>query len=323
MFDAITDVPGIKVGHYTDIDAARGCTVVICERGAMPGVDVRGSSPGTRETDLMRPMAQVDKVHAILLTGGSAFGLDAASGVMNYLEETNIGYETSIGKIPLVPAAVLFDLTIGDTKIRPGAAQGYQACKVATNRKVDEGSVGAGTGAMVGHLFGPERATKSGLGTASIVIFGDVIVAAIVAVNAFGDVINTENGQVLAGVRTEDGKSFVSTMDCLKKGCSFNVKNGQNTTIAVVATNARLDKEQTNKMAQIAHDGMARAINPCHTMLDGDTIFALATGEKDGDITAITALAADVMERAIMKAVIIATGLCGVPARRDIIGLEK
>lgn len=320
MYDALIDVTGIKVGHYTNLDAARGCTVVICEQGAVPGVDVRGSSPGTRETDLMRPMSQVDKVHAILLTGGSAFGLAAASGVMSYLEERNIGFETSIGKIPIVPAAVLFDLTIGDVKVRPGAEEGYEACKNASGTKVEEGSVGAGTGAMVGHLFGPARATKSGLGTASETISGEVVVAAIVAVNAFGDVIDTKNGQVIAGVRLEDGKGFGSTMEFLKKGHGYTVKPGNHTTIGVVATNARLTKEQANKMAQTAHDGMARAINPCHTMLDGDTIFALSTGDKQGDITTIGAVAANVMERAIIKAVNSATSLCNIPARKDIIG---
>jgi L-aminopeptidase/D-esterase-like protein len=322
MYDALTDVQGIKVGHYTDLTAARGCTVVICEQGAVPGVDVRGSSPGTRETDLMRPMSQVDKVHAVLLTGGSAFGLTAASGVMNYLEEHNIGYETSIGRIPIVPAAVLFDLTLGDAGIRPGIAEGYEACKNATDANVTEGCVGAGTGAMVGHLFGPARATKSGLGTASELIFGDVVVAAIVAVNAFGDVIDNKTGQVLAGVRTEDGKGFDNTMDYLKKGHGYAVKPGNHTTIGIVATNAVLNKEQVNKMAQIAHDGMARAINPCHTMLDGDTIFALSIGDKQGDVTTISAVAADVMERAIIKAVNSATSLCDVPAGRDIIGIK-
>ena len=320
MYDSITDVRGIKVGHYTNLNAARGCTVVICEEGAVPGVDVRGSSPGTRETDLMRPMNQVDKVHAILLTGGSAFGLAAACGVVNYLEEHNIGYQTSIGKIPIVPAAVLFDLTIGDPKVRPGVAEGYEACKNASCEKVEEGCVGAGTGAMVGHLFGPSRATKSGLGTASEVISGDIVVAAIVAVNAFGDVIDTKNRQVLAGVRKKDGKSFGNTIDYLKEGYGNNVNPANHTTIGVVATNAILTKEQTNKMAQTAHDGMARAINPCHSMLDGDTIFALSLGDKQGNIVTIDAVAANVMERAIIKAVNSATSLYNIPARHDIVG---
>jgi L-aminopeptidase/D-esterase-like protein len=320
MYDALNDIKGIKVGHYTDLSAARGCTVVICEQGAVPGVDVRGSSPGTRETDLMRPINQVEKVHAILLTGGSAFGLDAASGVMNYLEEHGIGYDTSIGKIPIVPAAVLFDLTIGDPKIRPGYSEGYEACKNASETELSMGCVGAGTGAMVGHLFGPERATKSGLGTASEMISGGVIVAAMVAVNAFGDVIDTKNDQVLAGVRKEDGSGFGRTIDYLKSGYEYGVKPENHTTIGVVATNAKLTKEQVNKMAQTAHDGMARAINPCHTMLDGDTIFALSIGDRSGDINTIGAVAAEVMERAIVKAVKEATGLCNIPARRDIMG---
>lgn len=320
MYDSITDVRGIKVGHYTNLNAARGCTVVICEKGAVPGVDVRGSSPGTRETDLMRPMNQVDEVHAILLTGGSAFGLAAACGVVNYLEEHNIGYKTSIGKIPIVPAAVLFDLTIGDPKVRPGVQEGYKACENASSKKVEEGCVGAGTGSMVGHLFGPSRATKSGLGTASEAISGDIVVAAIVAVNAFGDVIDTKNGQVLAGVRRDDGKAFGNTIEYLKQGYGDDVNPGNHTTIGVVATNAILTKEQANKMAQTAHDGMARAINPCHTMLDGDTIFALSIGNKRGNIATIEAVAANVMERAIIKAVNTATSLCDIPARLDIVG---
>jgi L-aminopeptidase/D-esterase-like protein len=320
MNDSIIDVKGIKVGHYTNLSAARGCTVVICEEGAVPGVDVRGSSPGTRETDLMRPMSQVDKVHAILLTGGSAFGLAAACGVVDYLEEHNIGYQTSIGKIPIVPAAVLFDLTIGDPAVRPGVPEGYKACKSASDNNVEEGCVGAGTGAMVGHLFGPSRATKSGLGTASETIFGDIVVAAIVAVNAFGDVIDTGSGQVLAGVRTEDGKKFGNTIDYLKEGYGDSVNPTNHTTIGVVATNALLTKEQTNKMAQAAHDGMARAINPCHTMLDGDTIFALSIGNKQGNLATIDAVAANVMQRAIIKAVNSATSLYNIPARRDITG---
>jgi L-aminopeptidase/D-esterase-like protein len=319
MYDAITDVYGIKVGHYTDLNAARGCTVIICEQGAVPGVDVRGSSPGTRETDLMRPMSQVDKVFAVLLTGGSAFGLDAATGVMKYLEEHDIGFETSVGKIPIVPAAVLFDLTIGDVRVRPGEKEGYAACSNATDGYVEEGSVGAGTGAMVGHLFGPARATKSGLGTASEMISGNIVIAAIVAVNAFGDVIDNKTGKVIAGVTLEDGKGFGSTMDCLKRGYSYMPNHGNHTTIGVVATNAKLNKEQTNKMAQIAHDGMARAINPCHTMLDGDTIFALSTGDGEADINTVSAVAADVMERAIIKAVNSATSLCNIRAARDII----
>jgi L-aminopeptidase/D-esterase-like protein len=323
MYGSITDVPGVKVGHYTDISSARGCTVIICEQGAVPGVDVRGSSPGTRETDLMRPMSQVEKVHAILLSGGSAFGLDAASGVMGYLEEHKIGYDTSAGKIPIVPAAVLFDLTIGNPKVRPGYTEGYQSCENASASEISEGCVGAGTGALVGHLFGPGRATKSGLGTASISITGDVVVAAIAAVNAFGDVIDSRNGQVLAGVRTEDGRSFGSTADYLKAGHRYIVDTGTNTTLGVVATNAVLTREQSNKIAQMAHDGIARAVNPCHTMLDGDIVFALSVGNEDCDINAIGTMAAEVMEKAIVRAVSRATRLCGIPASNDIIGYSN
>lgn len=317
MYDAITDVSGIKVGHFTDTAAATGCTVVLCEQGAVPGVDVRGSAPGTRETDLMRPMNQVEKVHAVLLSGGSAFGLDAASGVMKYLEERGIGYVTVGGKVPIVPAAVLFDLAIGNPRIRPGADEGYHACKSASAGEVMQGCVGAGTGAMVGQLFGSAHATKSGIGSASEVIAGNITIAALIVVNAFGDVIDTETGTVLAGIRQVERKGFERTVDYLRgKSCELS-NPGQHTTIGVVATDARLTKEGSNKLAQMAHDGLARAINPCHTMLDGDTLFALSSGDKQADLTAIGAVAAEVVTRAIKKAVMQATSLCGIPARQD------
>lgn len=317
MFDAITDIPGIKVGHYTDLLAATGCTVILCEQGAVAGVDVRGSAPGTRETDLLRPMNVVERVHAIVLSGGSAFGLDAASGVMKYLEEKNAGYTTAAGRIPIVPAAVLFDLSIGSPEVRPGAEQGYEACKNATAGEVQQGCVGAGTGAMVGHLFGNARATKSGLGSSSEIMAGDIIVAALIAVNAFGDVIDAQNGQVLAGIRRVGKKGFESTINYLKEGVKYITDSGQHTTIGVIATNALLTKEQANKLAQMAQDGLARAINPCHTMLDGDTVFSLSLGEKRGDVTAIGAIAAEVVARAIKKAIMQAVGLAGIPARAD------
>jgi L-aminopeptidase/D-esterase-like protein len=319
MYDAITDVTGLKVGHYTDLESATGCTVVLCQQGAVAGVDVRGSAPGTRETDLLRPMNQVEKVHAILLSGGSAFGLDAASGVMRYLEEKGIGFATPGGIVPIVPAAVLFDLAIGNPRVRPGAPEGYQACHNATSGEVPEGCVGAGTGAMVGQLFGTSRATKSGLGTASEKIAGDVIVAVIVAVNALGDVFDSATGQIIAGVRKLDGKGFGNTVEYLKQGQSCQGGVGNHTTIGIVATNVSLTKEQANKLAQMAHDGIARAINPCHTMLDGDTIFALSLGNKEGDLTTIGAIAAEVTQRAIIKAVTRATSLASVPASKDIL----
>ncbi|MCJ7654048.1 MAG: P1 family peptidase [Dehalococcoidia bacterium] len=319
MYNAITDVPGIKVGHYTDKKAVTGCTVILCETGAVAGVDVRGSAPGTRETDLLRPMNLVEKVHAILLSGGSAFGLDAAGGVMRYLEERDIGYETLAAKVPIVPAAILFDLDIGSPKIRPGAEEGYKACLAATEKKVAEGCVGAGTGATVGKILGIERATKSGLGPASCKIGNDLIVAALVVVNAIGDVIDPKTGGALAGPRGQDNKCFLNTVELLTGGTYSYKLNSlpTNTTLGVVATNASLNKEQVNKLAQMAQDGLARAINPSHTMYDGDTIFALSLGDKIGDITILGAAAAEMVANAIIRAIQHAETLAEIPAIKD------
>jgi len=320
MYNAITDVPGLKVGNCTDLDAATGCTVVLCEDGAVAGVDTRGSAPGTRETDLMRPVRLVQKVHAVVLSGGSAFGLDAACGVMRYLEERGIGFDTGVAKVPIVAEAVLFDLAIGSATVRPDAAAGYAACQAAKSGPVEEGCVGAGTGATVGKLFGPACATKCGLGTASVQIGGGVIVAALVAVNAFGDVVDPETGAILAGTRDPQTGQFVDTVRRLHGDLSgfagaFALSN---TTIGVVATNARLTKEGANKVAQMAHDGFAMAIRPVHTMWDGDTIFALATGEKEADVSVVGAVGAQVMARAIVRAAQKATSLAGVPAAVDL-----
>jgi len=320
MYNAITDVTGIKVGHYTDREAATGCTVVLCETGAVAGVDVRGSAPGTRETDLLRPMNLVEKVQAILLSGGSAFGLDAASGVMRYLEERGFGHETMVSKVPIVPAAVLFDLNTGSSKIRPGAEEGYKACKVATEKEVAEGCVGAGTGATVGKILGIERAIKSGVGTASCSIGNDLIVAALVVVNAIGDIVDQKTGKILAGPRNEQNIGFISTVELLTGGEFTYQRNllASNTTLGVVATNASLNKEQVNKLAQMAQDGLARAINPCHTMFDGDTIFALSLGDKVGDITALGTAAAEVVANAIVRGIQQAETLAGIPSIKDI-----
>ncbi|MBN2463462.1 MAG: P1 family peptidase [Dehalococcoidia bacterium] len=320
MYNAITDVPGIKVGHYTDKDAATGCTVILCETGAVAGIDVRGSAPGTRETDLLRPMNLVERVQAVLLGGGSAFGLDAAGGVMRYLEERGLGQETMVARVPIVPAAVLFDLDTGSCKIRPGSEEGYKACLAATDKEVAEGCVGAGTGATIGKFLGIERATKSGLGTASCKIGGDIIVAAIVAVNAVGDVIDPKTGNILAGPRNEKSNGFLSTIDLLTRGGNSDVKNllPTNTTLGLVATNACLNKEQVNKLAQMAQDGLARAINPSHTMYDGDTIFALSLGDKIGDLTTLGTAAAEMVAEAIVRAVKQAEMLAGIPAIKDI-----
>jgi len=319
MYNAITDVPGIKVGHYTNKEAATGCTVILCETGAVAGVDVRGSAPGTRETDLLRPMNLVEKVQAILLSGGSAFGLNAAGGVMRYLEERGFGQETMAAKVPIVPAAVLFDLDIGSSKIRPGVEEGYKACLAATEKKLAEGCVGAGTGATVGKFLGINRATKSGLGTASRKICGDIIVAALVAVNALGDVIDHRTGKLLAGPRSQDNKGFLSTVELLTGSTSSHKQDPlpSNTTLGVVATNACLNKEQVNKLAQMAQDGLARTINPSHTMYDGDTIFALSLGDKMGDLTTLGTAAAEVVAEAIIRAVKQAETLAGIPAIKD------
>jgi L-aminopeptidase/D-esterase-like protein len=323
MHNAITDVEGIKVGHYTDREGITGCTVVLCEGGAVGGVDVRGSAPGTRETDLMRPVNMVQEVHAVVLTGGSAYGLDAASGAMRWLEERAIGFNVGVGVVPIVPAAVLFDLTIGDPKARPDAEAGYLACQSAADGPVAEGSVGAGTGATVGKLLGPKLATKSGLGTASVKIGKGIVVGAIVAVNAFGDVVDPESGTIIAGTRKPVVGGFVNTVKQMQGDLGQTVLGFASTTLAVVATNAYLTKEAANKMAQMAHDGLARSIRPVHTMFDGDTVFALATGKppkKGGgaDPSVVGVAAANVLAQAVVRAVQHAESLGGVPAARDL-----
>ena len=320
MLNAITDVPGIKVGHYTDKEAATGCTVVICEEGAVAGVDVRGSAPGTRETDLLKPSNLVERVHAILLGGGSAFGLNAAGGVMRYLEEREIGFRTTTACIPIVPAAVLYDLDTGSSQVRPGINEGYAACKVADSKEVPEGSVGAGTGATVCKLMGLNHAIKGGIGTASKELPDGIIVAAIFAVNALGDIIDHTTGKILASPRFPDDINRTGTIELLQHNHSNDDFVPTNTTLGIIATNANLTKEQVNKIASMAHDGMARAINPCHTMYDGDTIFALSLGDKTGDITTIGAIAAELASEAIKRAIIHAETLAGVPAIKDIEG---
>ena len=316
----LTDVPGIKVGHYTLSERPTGCTVILTERGAVGGVDVRGSAPGTRETELLNPINTVEVVHAVVLSGGSAFGLDAATGVMRYLEERGIGYETRAGKVPIVPAAILFDLGIGGKpQIRPDADCGYRAARAASDGKVVEGNVGAGAGATVGKSGGG-GGMKAGIGTASITLPGGLVVAALVAVNAIGDVIDPTSGRVVAGVRTADGKGLADARKLLRAGVPAGSSGGQNTTLGVVATNARLQKVQTTKMAQMAHDGMARAISPAHLPGDGDTIFALATGDHaaPADVGIIGALAAEMIADAVVRAAREATGIPGYPAARDL-----
>lgn len=318
MHNAITDVPGIKVGHYTDTKAATGCTVVLCEGGAVAGVDVRGSAPGTRETDPLRMMSLVGKAHAILLSGGSAFGLDAAGGVMRFLEEGGYGHDVGVAKVPIVPAAILFDLRLGSATVRPGPEEGYKACLAASDGPVAEGSVGAGTGATVGKILGPDRMTKSGLGTASEKA-GNVTIAALFAVNPLGDVTDPGTGRLIAGPRDLEGGGFVSTLEVMRKLKQSRSVSEDNTVIGVVATDATLSKEQVNKVAQMAHDGLARAVSPAHTMYDGDAIFALATcREGEEDVTLVGSIAAELVASAIVRAVRQAEGLCGIPAAKDV-----
>ena len=302
---AITQVAGVKVGHFTDARRPTGCTVILTRAGAVAGVDVRGAAPGTRETDLLHPGNLVDQVHAVLLAGGSAWGLDAASGVMRWLEENGVGLQVPYGLIPIVPAAVLFDLPVGDASIRPNAAAGYAACQAANSEPPAQGNIGAGAGALVGKLYGIHRAMKGGIGTASITVDG-VTVGAIVACNALGDVVTPQRGEVIAGARTEDGKHLLNTRRAILQGDPpKHLQVGTNTTIGVVATDAILTKAQAHRIAQVSHDGLARAINPVHSMGDGDTMFALATGAcgKTANMAVLCTLAAEVTARAIVRAI--------------------
>jgi L-aminopeptidase/D-esterase-like protein len=298
--------------------------VVLPEGGAVCGVDVRGSSPGTRETDVLDPVNEVTRVHAIVLAGGSAFGLDAACGVVRWLEERGVGYDTGVCRVPIVPAAILFDLRLGDAKIRPLAEDGYMAAEAATAGPVEEGNVGAGAGATVGKLLGPSRAMKSGLGSASVTLKSGLVVAALAAVNAVGDVVDPATGKVIAGVRTEDGTGLADARLLLRDAPLVDwrraAKGAENTTLAVVATNASLTKVQATKVAQMAQDGVARAVWPTHTHVDGDAVFSLATGRWEGEtnVLVVGALGADVVSRAIVRAALSATGVPGFPAARDV-----
>ena len=322
--NAITDVRGIEVGHAQNEEALTGCTVILCRKGAVAGVDVRGGAPGTRETDLLNPVNLVEKVHAIVLAGGSAFGLDAASGVMRYLEENKIGFNTGVARVPIVPSAILYDLNLGRADVRPDSAMGILAAASAVPAPPAEGNVGAGTGASVGKMFSAALAMKSGLGTASMDIGGGVVVGAIVAVNAWGDVISPDTGEIVAGLRSgrvgplHIGKEsqFADTLAMMKTPAGravLGLANRSNTVIGAVATNAKLTKAQAAKVAQMAHDGLARTIRPAHTMLDGDTIFALSTGAKKADVSTIGAFAAEAMARAILRAVRMAKSAGGLP----------
>ncbi|MFT3665204.1 P1 family peptidase [Piscinibacter sp.] len=317
--DSIVDVAGVGVGHFTDTRRPTGCTVVLTPQGATCGVDVRGAAPGTRETELLSPLNSVAQVHAVLLAGGSAFGLDAAGGVMRWLEERGIGVAVGPARVPIVPAAILFDLWLGDARIRPDADAGYAACVAASTQPPAQGSVGAGAGASVGKLFGIARAMKGGIGTASLRV-GGFTVAALVTVNAVGDVIDPADGRVVAGARTADGTRLLGTMNAMLSGeLPARVQPGAATTLGVIATDAVLTKAQANKLAQMAHDGLARSINPVHTMGDGDTLFALATGAagRGADLTLLGALAAEVTARAVLNGVRAATRLPELPCAAD------
>ena len=318
----LTAVPGIKVGHHTLTERPTGCTVILVDGdGAAGGVSQRGGAPGTRETDLLDPSNMVDKVNAVVLAGGSAFGLDAATGTVKWLEEHNIGWPTGVARVPIVPAAILFDLPVGgQPKIRPTADCGYRAAAAASTSPVGEGTIGAGAGATVGKSGGGGRSMKAGVGSYSITLPNGLSVGAIVAVNAVGDIIDPDTGRIVAGVRNPDG-TFADARKILRSGQAGQApRPGENTTIGLVATNARLTKTQAQRMALMADDGFARAIFPSHTVGDGDTVFALATGQWTGEVnlTQIGALAADVMARAIVRAATEATGLPNIPAARDL-----
>jgi L-aminopeptidase/D-esterase-like protein len=325
LHNSITDIPGIQVGHAHDGAALTGCTVILCEKGAVGGVDQRGGAPGTRETDALHPMHLVQQVHAVVLTGGSAFGLDSAGGVVRYLEERGVGFDVGVARVPIVPAAVLFDLGLGRADVRPDAAMGYQACLNASRKPPLEGNYGAGMGATVGKVLGMGQAMKSGVGCASLEIGRGVVVGALVAVNAFGDIIDPQNSQIIAGARSpvqagsELGSEdyFADTlrvMQSLAGGTNLRFGQRSHTVIGVVATNAGLNKEQANKVAQMAQDGLARTVRPAHTMLDGDTIFALSTGNRRLDVNTVGAFAAVVFAQAILSAVRAAQPAAGLPS---------
>lgn len=326
--NSITSIDGIRVGHAQDNEAVTGCTVILCENGAVGGVDQRGGAPGTRETDALQPVHLVDRVHAVMLAGGSAFGLDAASGAVRYLEEKKVGFNVGTARVPIVPAAILFDLGIGSGKRRPDAEMGYQACLNAGKAAPAEGSVGAGTGATVGKILGSGQAMKGGIGSAAMQIGAGVQVAALIAVNAFGDVIDPQTGEIIAGARSlkkgpiRIGKGrFADTLQVMKGLVGRSVlglAQRGNTVIGVVATNAKLGKEGATKVARMAMNGIARSIRPANTMLDGDTIFTLATGKRKADVNIVGAFAAEVVAQAVVRAVQQASSLGGIPAIKDL-----
>jgi L-aminopeptidase/D-esterase-like protein len=310
----LTAIPGMRVGHASDTAGCTGCTVVLCPEGTVGGVDVLGSAAGTRELDALSPSHLASHVHGVLLAGGSAFGLDAGGGVMRYLEERGIGFDVQVTRVPIEPTAILFDLRLGDARARPDARMAYAACQEATAGPFQEGSVGAGTGATVGKLFGIRQAMKSGLATAGLTLPGGVMVAALAVVNAFGDVRDPLTGQILAGAReAPDSHRLVDTAAAMRRGIVRKGYDAESTTLAIVATNACLTKLQATKMAQLAHHGLVRTIVPVHTTLDGDLVIGLATGEIEADLNALGLAAADAVAEAILRAVKTATPLGGLP----------
>lgn len=317
MFNSITDIKGLKVGHASNYNGYTGCTVILCERGATCGIDIRGSASGTRQVDALNINHIVEHIHAILLSGGSSFGLDAANGVMRFLEEKGIGFDVGPTKIPIVPTAVIFDIFFGDPKVRPTPEMGYEACVNASDI-VEEGSVGVGTGATVGKLFEISRAMKGGVGTSSIVMPDGLTVASLVVVNAFGDIIDNVTGKIIAGARlAPESFEFADTVECIKKGAVKKQFGLVNTTLGVVATNAKFNKKDITKIAQMAQGGLIKTISPVHTTFDGDLVFALATGECEADLNLVGILGEFVIAEAIKRAVKKADGFGILPAFRD------
>ncbi len=316
-----TRIPGFRVGHASDTIGCTGCTVILCPEDTVGGVDVRGSAAGTRELDALFPLHLVPHVHGVLLAGGSAFGLDAAAGVMRYLEERDIGFDVQVTRVPIVPTAILFDLRLGDARARPDARMAYAACQQATDGPIQEGSVGAGTGATVGKLYGIGQAMKAGLGAAGLDLPGGVQVAALVVVNAYGDVRDPSTGRLLAGAReAPKGRRLVDTAAAMRRGVMRKGYTAESTTLAVVATNAQLTKAQATKMAQVAHHGLVRTIVPVHTTLDGDLVIGLATGKVEANLDTVGLVAADAVAEAVLRAVTKATALGGLPAWADLQG---
>ena len=319
MFNALTDVPGLKVGHWTDRSAATGCTVVLCTRGAVAGVDVQGVAPGTRDIGLLNPLCEVDRVNGIVLAGGAAYGLAAADGVMNWLEKRGVGRDMGVGRIPIVPAASLYDLQLGRADVRPGVTSGYVACDKATGGRFDQGSVGAGTGAAVGKALGATWATKSGLGSASHALNDEVVVAALVVVNAFGAVYDPQRQTLIAGARLSSG-GFADTAAGLNNITASQAAGlaGTSTTLAVVATNAALSKGEATQVSQTAQKGFARTIQPIHPSFDGSVIFGLSYGEREARVADVAEVAAQVVAEAVVAAIWAADAIAELPSARTL-----